>query len=233
MYHRLLSAQGIPKLRRITKERLKFRGKGHEFSDMQRMLDLYQLWLDDLYPRAKFADGLAMLEKLGHSKRMQVMRKAWIDEGKPRPGGETTEDVDHARETRSGDGESGGVRRQLQQSSGEQSAEAQRARRTRTQEPTANGDSELYSVTPDPARAKSLDLEAGAGGTGGIANDGDDQPEEDELDALLAEDAARMEKQQQGNSTDPSLTAQLVGRRPGEDDFADEMEAMVGMNDTW
>jgi len=47
------------------------------------MLNLYQLWLDDLYPRAKFADGLAIVEKLGHTKRMQVMRKAWIDESKP------------------------------------------------------------------------------------------------------------------------------------------------------
>ena len=45
---------------------------------------MYQLWLDDLYPRAKFADGLAMIEKLGHSKRMQTMRKEWINGGKPK-----------------------------------------------------------------------------------------------------------------------------------------------------
>ena len=48
------------------------------------MLNMYQLWLDDLYPRAKFADALAIIEKVGHTKRMQVDRKAWIDEGKPR-----------------------------------------------------------------------------------------------------------------------------------------------------
>ena len=30
LYIRLLSANGIPKLRRITKDRLKFKGKGHE-----------------------------------------------------------------------------------------------------------------------------------------------------------------------------------------------------------
>jgi replication fork protection complex subunit Csm3/Swi3 len=46
------------------------------------MLNLYQLWLDDLYPKAKFKDGLAMVEKLGHTKRMQVSRRAWIDESK-------------------------------------------------------------------------------------------------------------------------------------------------------
>jgi replication fork protection complex subunit Csm3/Swi3 len=45
---------------------------------------MYQLWLDDLYPRAKFADGLAMIEALGHKKRIQMMRKEWINEGKPR-----------------------------------------------------------------------------------------------------------------------------------------------------
>ncbi|KAK2796226.1 chromosome segregation in meiosis- protein [Onygenales sp. PD_10] len=81
---RLLSQAGIPKLRRTAKSKLKFKGKGHEFSDAMRLLNFYQLWLDDLYPRAKFADGLAMIEKLGHTKRIQTMRKEWIDEGKPR-----------------------------------------------------------------------------------------------------------------------------------------------------
>jgi len=46
------------------------------------LLNFYQLWLDDLFPRAKFADGLAMIERLGHSKRIQVMRREWIDEEK-------------------------------------------------------------------------------------------------------------------------------------------------------
>ena len=55
-----------------------------QFSDVARMLALYQLWLDDLYPRAKFADGLAMVEKLGHSKRMHTMRREWINESKVR-----------------------------------------------------------------------------------------------------------------------------------------------------
>lgn len=38
--------------------------------------------MDDLYPKAKFKDGLTMVEKLGHTKRMQVSRRAWIDEPK-------------------------------------------------------------------------------------------------------------------------------------------------------
>lgn len=56
------------------------------------MLNMYQLWLDDLYPRAKFADGLTMIEKLGHTKRIQLMRKEWIDEGKPRRSTESNDE---------------------------------------------------------------------------------------------------------------------------------------------
>ncbi|KAJ5532120.1 Chromosome segregation in meiosis protein 3 [Penicillium frequentans] len=79
---RLLSQPGIPKLRRTAKDKLRLKGKGHEFSDAARLLNFYQLWLDDLYPRAKFTDGLAMIEKLGHTKRIQTMRKEWIDDEK-------------------------------------------------------------------------------------------------------------------------------------------------------
>ncbi|KAL8790465.1 MAG: hypothetical protein Q9213_000617 [Squamulea squamosa] len=80
---KLLSQAGIPKLRRIAKDGFNFKGKGHEYRDLARLLNIYQLWLDDLYPRAKFADGLAMIEKLGHKKRIQIMRREWIHEGKP------------------------------------------------------------------------------------------------------------------------------------------------------
>ncbi|KAF7712939.1 Uncharacterized protein PECH_002329 [Penicillium ucsense] len=82
---RLLSQPGIPKLRRTAKQKLRFKGKGHEFQDAERLLNFYQLWLDDLFPRAKFADGLAIIEKLGHTKRIQTMRKEWIEEEKPKP----------------------------------------------------------------------------------------------------------------------------------------------------
>ena len=82
----LLSKPGIPKLRALAKDgiskNLRLKGKGHEFSDTAKLLNYFQLWLDDLYPRAKFADGLNMIEKVGHSKRMQVMRREWINESK-------------------------------------------------------------------------------------------------------------------------------------------------------
>lgn len=53
-----------------------------QFSDAARLLSFYHFWLDDLFPRAKFADGLSIIEKLGHSKRMQTMRREWINEEK-------------------------------------------------------------------------------------------------------------------------------------------------------
>ena len=64
-----------------------------QFSDAARLLNFYQLWLDDLYPRAKFADGLSMIEKLGHSKRLQTMRRTWIDEEKPGHSADPFEDT--------------------------------------------------------------------------------------------------------------------------------------------
>ena len=51
---------------------------------MARLLNTYQLWLDELYPRAKFEDGLVIIEQLGHTKRMQIMRREWINGEKPR-----------------------------------------------------------------------------------------------------------------------------------------------------
>ncbi|TQB68017.1 chromosome segregation in meiosis- protein [Monascus purpureus] len=96
---RLLSQSGIPKLRRTAKSKLKLKGKGHEFSDAARLLNFYQLWLDDLFPRAKFSDGLAIIEKLGHSKRLQTMRREWIDEEKPKPHTSELEEARHGENT--------------------------------------------------------------------------------------------------------------------------------------
>ena len=70
---------GIPELERTAPKRLRFKGKGHEYSDLNRILVFYQLWADKLYPKANFADTLAIVEKLGHSKRMRNERLQWMD----------------------------------------------------------------------------------------------------------------------------------------------------------
>lgn len=80
---RLLSPAGIPRLRRRA-ARLRLRGRGHEFADAPRLLALYQLWLDDLYPRARFLDALAMVERAGHKRRIVAARAEWLAECRPR-----------------------------------------------------------------------------------------------------------------------------------------------------
>lgn len=96
---KLISEPGLPKIRNLMrtgqlKKRLRLKGKGHEFSDTARLLNFYQMWLDNLYPRAKFADAVQMVEKAGHTKKLQMYRKSWIDEGKP--GAVRREDMDDA-----------------------------------------------------------------------------------------------------------------------------------------
>ncbi|RKF56944.1 Chromosome segregation in meiosis protein 3 [Golovinomyces cichoracearum] len=77
----LLSSEGIPKLQSKAK-RFQVKGKGQEFSDTFKLLSMYQLWLDDLFPKARFLDAVAMVEKLGHKKKVLAMRMDWIDDHK-------------------------------------------------------------------------------------------------------------------------------------------------------
>jgi replication fork protection complex subunit Csm3/Swi3 len=53
-----------------------------QFSDAARLLSFYQLWLDDLFPKAKFLDALAMVEKAGHKTMMLSQRKEWMAEAR-------------------------------------------------------------------------------------------------------------------------------------------------------
>lgn len=132
------------------------KGKGHEFSDVARLLNYYQLWLDNLYPRAKFADGLQLIEKVGHSKRMQIMRKEWIDEGKPgylKDKGRKKQNEERETDDLYGD------ERQADKHDPNTAA--------------ADGDDSLFIPDTRPS--------------GTTANTENDMPEDDDLDALLAE----------------------------------------------
>ncbi|KAF9740177.1 hypothetical protein PMIN04_001801 [Paraphaeosphaeria minitans] len=190
--NRLLSDPGIPKLRRITKERLKFKGKGHEYGDIARMLNMYQFWLDELYPRAKFADGLAMIEKLGHSKRVQMMRKEWIDEGKPKHNAREDEDEEVADAN-------GSVQREndlMEDGQGEMNRSVEHD----AQPSVPNGEK---GPSPPP-----------------------DEPDDDELDALLAGDPAPAHP--------PTAAAVNTATNVDDDDpFADAMDAMADMEGMW
>jgi len=150
---------------------------------------MYQLWLDELYPRAKFNDGLVILEKLGHSKRMQVMRKQWIDEGKPR----------HAEDEEQPD-EPPVITQERNLTDG-------------GHEPSASGDHDTAEQQNSGGPVTSSRTEAPI-----------EEPDEDELDALFAEEAAA---EAAGVFAPPApKTAPVVDER---DEFEDDMEVMAEM----
>ncbi|KAJ4994081.1 chromosome segregation in meiosis protein 3 [Stagonosporopsis vannaccii] len=191
---RLRSEAGIPRLRKISKARLRFKGKGHEYGDIARMLNMYQLWLDDLYPRAKFADALAIIEKVGHTKRMQVDRKSWLDEAKPKytaaHGDDDDLDVNVPEEELA---EDQGVAREAQQH-----------------------EADVAGLQPGFETYQQSDSRSVPAA---------EEPDEDELDALLADSAL----------PDALTTKRLppLSETVHDDPFADEMEAMEGIEDMW
>lgn len=190
---RLLSDAGIPKLQRIAKTKLKFKGKGHEFNDIERLLNTYQLWLDDLYPRAKFRDALTMMEKVGHSKRMQMTRRGWMDGTKP----DRQEQLDTV-----GD-EEDVVRSGALGDTGER------------QDKDQDGDLLGTEVArPQDTAIASKDT---------TQEDEDDVPEEDELDALMAEneDQAPVEQQK------PSKRRGPFEEDEHDDSDEDELDALL------
>jgi hypothetical protein len=87
---RLLGKNGLPQLVKDTKN-FKPKGKGHEVTyfhptpsyhliddtalqaaDLDRVLQVYQFWTHRLYPKTRFKETVDRVEKLCHSKRMQV-----------------------------------------------------------------------------------------------------------------------------------------------------------------
>ncbi|ORY79844.1 replication fork protection component Swi3-domain-containing protein [Protomyces lactucae-debilis] len=79
---------GIPKLIKMSLERplhKTLKGKGHTLQDMGRVLERYQFWCHEMYPKAKFRDALAMIRKAGSSKRMKMERRRFIDDLLPKP----------------------------------------------------------------------------------------------------------------------------------------------------
>ncbi|KAJ6596947.1 replication fork protection component Swi3-domain-containing protein [Mycena vulgaris] len=76
---RLVGDSGFPQLIQDTKN-VKIKGKGHEASDLNRLLQVYQFWTHRLYPKTPFKETVDRVEKLCHSKRMHNMLGVWRDE---------------------------------------------------------------------------------------------------------------------------------------------------------
>jgi replication fork protection complex subunit Csm3/Swi3 len=171
---RLLSKAGIPTLKQRAKH-IRLKGKGHEWSDASRLLSLYQLWLDDLFPKAKFLDALAMVEKAGHKTGVVKARMEWIDEGKPKTASMfDVDDEDTLREppTAREPSRIAPVFEKVKPAGGAVGED-----RLRTPDIPDDvdlfGDGDVYNAT---SRAKTT-----AGGSGG------GEPDDDDIDALMAE----------------------------------------------
>lgn len=223
----LLSQNGLPKLRGITKSRLKFQGKGHEFSDISRLLNTYQLWLDDLFPRAKFRDALTIVEKVGHTKKMQIMRRAWLDATKPHRRDATPEPDDAVMSGALPDNgaENGmrGVEEDDEDIFGPLPTEHANpaSRETGGQQNDAPNDDELDALLAENETAAT---EKPAEPQKRRAPFEEHSEDEDDLDALLAEEAYT------SRATVSALNRQ--DNRRDTDDFADEEEVMASM-DMW
>lgn len=231
---RLLSARGIPKLRDRART-LRLKGKGHEYGDAERLLGLYQMWLDDLYPKARFGDALKMVERVGHKKTVAVARRGWIEEGRP---GRGEEDEGDGVVRLEGQG-------QTQRKGTERIAPIFTDLASRTAEQRKTPDipaadvpdddpdaiAELYGASP---RRPAVITKPGAQGqTTSIFGPGaviplpsaaaaEEEEDEDDLAALLAEG---------GMDVDTLAATAAPAKTTGgeEDEFDDEMDAMAEM----
>ncbi|KAH9856920.1 replication fork protection component Swi3-domain-containing protein [Lenzites betulinus] len=76
---RLVGPDGMPALVKQAKD-FRPKGKGHELQDLNRLMNVYQFWAHKLYPNTQFSDTVERVEKLCHSKRMNVALSVWRDE---------------------------------------------------------------------------------------------------------------------------------------------------------
>lgn len=174
---------------------------------------MYQLWLDALYPRAKFGDGLAIIEKLGHTKRMQLLRRDWINEGKVQLTNDDASDHDDQR--------AGPVEQRKSEPSKVHSSSHQS--NPTTAGSTSHGDHNPIrsSTIPDhtldwpPSQDPNEDLFVSE-------NEGGDLLSEDDLDAIRIEDLIEDPKTRNGIPQSSPVAIEHPGA-----EFDDEMEAMA------
>ncbi|KAF8625792.1 hypothetical protein AX15_005179 [Amanita polypyramis BW_CC] len=77
----LLGSRGFPQLIKDTKD-FRMKGKGHEATDLNRLLQIYQFWTHQLHPKTQFRDTIQRVEKLCHSRRMLSALSVWRDDAR-------------------------------------------------------------------------------------------------------------------------------------------------------
>ncbi|KAI1502059.1 replication fork protection component Swi3-domain-containing protein [Biscogniauxia marginata] len=220
---RLLSEKGIPRLRRKAGD-LKFKGKGHEFSDAARLLSFYQLWLDDLFPKAKFLDALAMVEKAGHKKYMRMKRIELIEEGKPRSSAlADDEDIFGGPLNEPEEREPAKFPVPLAPIFQNSASERPKTPAAGAGDDLFGDDEDIYDATPRRPRTAEAPANSLFGNGGSAQQDG--APDEDELDALMAEEEA------QRPVPPKSLFGDGNTRRPQDEPEEDDLDALMAEAD--
>ncbi|KAG5943390.1 hypothetical protein E4U59_000434 [Claviceps monticola] len=229
---RLLGPAGLPKLRKRARD-LNFKGKGHEFSDAARLLSFYQIWLDDLFPKAKFLDALAMVEKLGHKKQTVVARNEILNEGKPKTQDDQDDDFGMdldvpAAAAGSSSGAAPSTARAIQ--GGDRPV-------TPVRDEGVPDEEDLYGASPrvvrqqNPPRSDIPDEEDLYGATPRIVRHQVPQPdvpdEEDDLDALIAE-----AESQDRLSFVVRAKAPLPATQQDDADGEDDLDALIAEAET-
>lgn len=55
-----------------TFEKVKYKGKGHELNDLNKMMGVMEHWAHRLYPKMPFDELIDRVERLGQKKQVQV-----------------------------------------------------------------------------------------------------------------------------------------------------------------
>jgi hypothetical protein len=80
---KLLSEKGLPKFVANVKK-IKFKGKGHEVENLDKLLAFYQIWGHELYPKLIFKSIVEKVEKVCKERRLKVFHAAIIQESRRR-----------------------------------------------------------------------------------------------------------------------------------------------------
>lgn len=190
---------------------------------MARLLNTYQLWLDALYPRAKFADGLTIIEKLGHTKKMQSLRRDWINESKVQvTKNETSDHGQKAAPVEERESE-------LRQSPATPSKEVHSHESNPTAESTSHSEANsIRSSTAGPTSNWPINQDPNEG-LFVSEDEGGDQMSEDDLDGIHIEDIIDDPRTRKSDFGVPQTSSVALERSGAE--FDDEMEAMASMGD--
>lgn len=151
-----------------------------------------------------------MIEKLGHTKRVQMMRKEWIDEGKPK---HTSREEDEELEVVGADE----VPRGGDREDAMEGVEDGVAQSVEQEQDSSLGEQNTAVSAATDALARTQMGE---------------EPDEDELDALLAGDDATTAPRP-APAPAPAKPPTSDAAADEDDPFADAMEAMAEMEGMW